>query len=132
MQTCYTVTGDVPQLLEESLMSRPEIGPDSVVAATCSLNRDVERSAQLTPGKHRALVTHLSEISLRHHGTYGVKCVWFSKESTKHHVALAPCAISHHFQNVYNSLSTTLIYTPSISKFNANSNKKFQTVPLNQ
>ena len=64
---CDTVTGDVPQLFEESLMSRPEIGPDSVVGATCSLNRDVERSTQLTPGKHKALLTNhdnSSEISL--------------------------------------------------------------------
>ena len=45
--------------------------------------------------------------------------------------ALATCALSHHFQNVYNSLSSTLIYTTSISKFNANSNKKFQTATLN-
>ena len=46
--------------------------------------------------------------------------------------ALATCALSHHFQNLYNSLSSTLIYTTSISKFNANSNKKFQTATLNQ
>ena len=46
--------------------------------------------------------------------------------------ALATCALSHHFQNVYNSLSSTLIYTTSISKFNANSNKKFQTATLDQ
>ena len=31
-----------------------------------------------------------------------------------------------------NSLSSTLIYTTSISKFDANSSKKFQTVTLNQ
>ena len=29
--------------------------------------------------------------------------------------ALATCALSHHFQNLYNSLSSTLIYTTSIS-----------------
>ena len=46
--------------------------------------------------------------------------------------SLAPCALSHHFQNVYNSLSSNLIYTSSISKFNANSSKKFQTATLNQ
>ena len=41
--------------------------------------------------------------------------------------ALVTCALSHHFQNLYNSLSSTLIYTTSIYKFNANSSKKFQT-----
>ena len=42
------------------------------------------------------------------------------------------CALSHHFQDLYSSLSSTLIYTTSISKFNANSSKKFQTATLNQ
>ena len=46
--------------------------------------------------------------------------------------ALATCAPSHHFQFFYNSLSSTLIYTTSIFKFDANSSKKFQTATLNQ
>ena len=47
-------------------------------------------------------------------------------------IALAPCALSHYFQDLHNSLSNTLIYTTSISKFDANSSKKFQTATLNQ
>ena len=39
---------------------------------------------------------------------------------------------SFHFQDLYSSLSSTLIYTTSISQFNANSSKKFQTATLNQ
>ena len=57
---------------------------------------------------------------------------FFSLSAASKITALATCALSHHFQNVYNSLSSTLIYTTSISKFNANSNKKFQTATLNQ
>ena len=36
------------------------------------------------------------------------------------------------FSYLYSSLSRTLIYTTSISKFDANSSKKFQTATLNQ
>ena len=57
---------------------------------------------------------------------------FFSLSAASKITALATCALSHHFQNVYNSLSSTLIYTTSISKFNANSNNKFQTATLNQ
>ena len=57
---------------------------------------------------------------------------FFSLSAASEITALATCALSHHFQNVYNSLSSTLIYTTSISKLNANSNKKFQTATLNQ
>ena len=57
---------------------------------------------------------------------------FFSLSAASKITALATCALSHHFQNVYNSLSSTLVYTTSISKFNANSNKKFQTATLNQ
>ena len=42
------------------------------------------------------------------------------------------CSLSHYFQDFYNSLSSTLIYTTSISKFDGNSSKKFQTATLNQ
>ena len=49
----------------------------------------------------------------------------FSLSAASKITALATCALSHHFQNVYNSLSSTLIYKTSVSKFNANSNKKF-------
>ena len=47
-------------------------------------------------------------------------------------IALAPCALSHYFPDLYNSLSSTLIHTTSICKFDANSSKKFQTATLNQ
>ena len=47
-------------------------------------------------------------------------------------IALTLCAVSHHFQNLYNSLSSTFLYITSISKFSANSCKKFQTATLNQ
>ena len=36
------------------------------------------------------------------------------------------------FQDLYNSLSSTLLYTTSISKFDANSSNKFQTATHNQ
>ena len=57
---------------------------------------------------------------------------FFSLRAASKIIALATCALSHHFQNLYNSLSSTVIYTTSISKFNANSSKKFQTATLNQ
>ena len=41
-------------------------------------------------------------------------------------------ALSHHFQDLYNSLSSTFIYITSISKFDPNSSKKFQTATLIQ
>ena len=45
---------------------------------------------------------------------------------------IAPCALSHYFQELYMRLSSNLIYTTSISIFDANSSKKFQTATLNQ
>ena len=47
-------------------------------------------------------------------------------------IALAPCARLHYFQDLYNRLSSTPIYTTSISEFDAKSSKKFQTAMLNQ
>ena len=58
--------------------------------------------------------------------------LFFSLSAASKITAFATCALSHHFQNLYNSLSSTLIYTTSISKLNANSSKKFQTATLNQ
>ena len=57
---------------------------------------------------------------------------FFSLRAASKIIASAPCALSLHFQIVYNSLSSTLIYATSISKCNANSSKKFQTATLNQ
>ena len=57
---------------------------------------------------------------------------FFSLSAASKIIALATCALSHHFQNLYNSLSSIRIYTTSISKCNANSSKKFQTATLNQ
>ena len=56
----------------------------------------------------------------------------FSLSAASKIITLAPCALSHHFQDLYNSLSSTVIYTISISKFNANSSKKFPIATLNQ
>ena len=47
-------------------------------------------------------------------------------------IALVPCALSHYLQELYNSVASILIYTTSISKFDANFSKKFQTATLNQ
>ena len=57
---------------------------------------------------------------------------FFSLSAASKIIALAPCALSHHFQNVYNNLSSTLIHITSLSKCNINSSKKFQTATLNQ
>ena len=57
---------------------------------------------------------------------------FFSLSASSKIIALAPCALSHYFLDLYNNLSNTLIYTTSISKFNANSSKKFQTAMLTQ
>ena len=57
---------------------------------------------------------------------------FFSLSAAPKIIALATCALSDHFPNLYTSLSSTLIYTTSISKFNANTSKKFQTATLNQ
>ena len=57
---------------------------------------------------------------------------FFSLSAASKITALAPCALSYHFFNLHNSLSSTLIYTTCIYKFNANSSKKFSTATLNQ
>ena len=57
---------------------------------------------------------------------------FFSHSAAYKIIALAPCAPSHYLQDLYKSLSSTLIYTTSTSKFDANSSKKFQTATLNQ
>ena len=57
---------------------------------------------------------------------------FFSLSATSKTIALAPCALAYHFKYVYNSLSSTLLYTTSISKFDANSSKTFQAAKLNK
>ncbi|KAK2170766.1 hypothetical protein NP493_1143g01039 [Ridgeia piscesae] len=47
-------------------------------------------------------------------------------------IAMAPSHYRIIFSDLYSSLSSTLIYTTSISKFDANTSKKFQTATLNQ
>ena len=55
---------------------------------------------------------------------------FFSLSATSEITELASCALSHYFQDLYSSLSSSVIYTTSISEFDANSSKKSQTVTI--
>ena len=56
---------------------------------------------------------------------------FFSLSAANKIIALAPCALSHHFQKNYNSLSSTLIYTTSIFKFNARNSRQLRSTSSN-
>ena len=56
----------------------------------------------------------------------------FSLNAASGIFALAPRALLHYFKDLYNSLSSPVINTTSISEFNARSSKTFQTATINQ
>ena len=58
--------------------------------------------------------------------------LFFLLGATSEIIALASCALSHYFQDLCNSLSSSVITTTSISEFDAHSSKKFQTPTINQ
>ena len=65
-------------------------------------------------------------------GKGSLKFSFFSLSAASEIIALAACALSHSFHELYTNLSNPIINTTSTSEIDALSSKKFQTAMINQ